>query len=154
DLAQAPGPLAAARSMDRRRDLILLVAAVAALVVLLPGLGAAPLDDPGEGQHAEIARELLAGGEVGTLRLDGVRYFDKPPLLYWLTAAALAGFGPIEWAARLAPVLGAVLAVVATALLGGRLLGPFWGLGAAGCLLTCTLFLAFGRCLRPETLFA
>ena len=34
-----------------------------ALVLLLPGLGAAPFDDPGEGQHAEIAREIRASGD-------------------------------------------------------------------------------------------
>ena len=129
------------------------VAAVVALCLLMPGLGAAPLDDPGEGQHAEIARELLAGGDWVTLRLNGVRYFDKPPLLYWMTAAAFEGFGVTEWSARLAPVLGAALAAAGTAILGARLLGPFWGLGAACGLLSMALFVAFGGYLRPETLF-
>ncbi len=124
-----------------------------AAALLLPGLGAAPFDDPGEGQHAEIAQEVWASGDWLTLRLNGVRYFDKPPLLYWFTAASFAVFGPTEWAARLAPVLGAVLAVAATALLGARLLGLRGGLTAAGALLSSALFLAFGRYLRPETLF-
>jgi len=124
-----------------------------AVVLLLPGLGGAPLDDPGEGQHAEIAREISTGGGWVTLRLNGVRYFDKPPLLYWLTAASFRLFGTSEWAARLAPLLGALLAVAATAVLGARLLGPRGGVIAAGALLSSALFLAFGRYLRPETLF-
>ena len=77
-----------------------------ALALLLPGLGAAPFDDPGEGQHAEIAREILASGDWLTLRLNGVRYFDKPPLLYWLAAGAFAVLGDGEWAARLVPLGG------------------------------------------------
>jgi 4-amino-4-deoxy-L-arabinose transferase-like glycosyltransferase len=128
-------------------------AVLVALALLLPGLGAAPFDDPGEGQHAEIAREVAAGEHWGPLRLNGVRYFDKPPLLYRLTAASFQLFGPSEWAARLPPLLGTVLAVAATALLGARLLGAGGGVIAAGALLSSTLFLAFGRYLRPETLF-
>ena len=76
------------------------LAAFLALSLLLPGLGRAPFDDPGEGQHAEIAREAWASGDLLDLRLNGVRYFDKPPLLYWLIALDFRGWGPSEWAAR------------------------------------------------------
>ena len=130
---------------------VLLVVALAA-VLLAPGLGRAPFDDPGEGQHAEIARELVDGSWL-TLRLNGVRYFDKPPLLYWLTAASFGLFGFTEGAARLAPLLGALLAVAATALLGVRLLGLGWGALAGLALLSCALFVAFARYVRPESLF-
>jgi CBS domain-containing protein len=120
--------------------------------LLAPGLGGAPFDDPGEGQHAEIARELL-GGSWLIMRLNGVRYFDKPPLLYWLTAGSFTLFGPTEGAARLAPLLGALLAVAGTVLLGVRLLGAGWGALAGLALLSCALFAAFARYVRPETLF-
>jgi 4-amino-4-deoxy-L-arabinose transferase-like glycosyltransferase len=129
---------------------VLVVALSAAL--LAPGLGGAPFDDPGEGQHAEIARELL-GGSWLILRLNGVRYFDKPPLLYWLTAGSFTLFGLTEGAARLAPLLGALLAVAGTVLLGVRLLGAGWGALAGLALLSCALFAAFARYVRPETLF-
>jgi 4-amino-4-deoxy-L-arabinose transferase-like glycosyltransferase len=129
---------------------VLVVALSAAL--LAPGLGGAPFDDPGEGQHAEIARELL-GGSWLIMRLNGVRYFDKPPLLYWLTAGSFTLFGPTEGAARLAPLLGALLAVAGTVLLGVRLLGAGWGALAGLALLSCALFAAFARYVRPETLF-
>ena len=123
-----------------------------AALLLAPGLGRAPFDDPGEGQHAEIAREMR-GGSLVIPRLNGVRYFDKPPLLYWLTAASFRQWGLTERAARLAPLLGALLAVAGTAVLGGRLLGPGGGLLAGAALLSCALFAAFARYLRPETLF-
>jgi CBS domain-containing protein len=125
---------------------------VLSAALLAPGLGGAPFDDPGEGQHAEIARELL-GGSWLIMRLNGVRYFDKPPLLYWLTAGSFTLFGPTEGAARLAPLLGALLAVAGTVLLGVRLLGAGWGALAGLALLSCALFAAFARYVRPETLF-
>ena len=128
------------------------VVVVLAGALLAPGLGGVPLDDPGEGQHAEIAREL-PGESWLTLRLNGVRYFDKPPLLYWLTALSFRRFGLTEWAARLAPLLGAVLAVVGTTLLGARLLGPVGGLLAGVALLSSALFAAYARYVRPESLF-
>ena len=127
--------------------------AVLTLALLLPWLGAAPFDDPGEGQHAEIAREVAVSGDWLTLRLAGVRYFDKPPLLYWLIAAGFKGFGVSELVARLPAVLGAAAAVAGTTLLGARLLGPGPGILAGVALLSCALFAAFGRYVRPETLF-
>jgi 4-amino-4-deoxy-L-arabinose transferase-like glycosyltransferase len=128
------------------------VTVLLAALLLAPGLGRAPFDDPGEGQHAEIAREMLGGSWIA-LRLNGVRYFDKPPLLYWLTATSFTLFGIDEWAARLPSLLGALLAVAGTALLGARLLGPAGGLLAGAALLSCALFAAFARYVRPETLF-
>jgi 4-amino-4-deoxy-L-arabinose transferase-like glycosyltransferase len=117
--------------------------------------GARPraFDDPGEGQHAEIAREAWMSGDLLDLRLNGVRYFDKPPLLYWLIALDFHAWGVSEWAARLPSVLGAALAAAATALLGARMLNPAGGALAGAALSSCALFLVFARYVRPETLF-
>jgi hypothetical protein len=97
---------------------------------------------------------MAATGEWLAPRLNGVRYFDKPPLLYWISATAFSTSGLDEWAARVAPLLGTLLTAAATAMLGARLLGPAGGLLAAGALVTSGLFIAFGRYVRPETLFA
>lgn len=121
--------------------------------LLLVGLGAAPFDDPGEGMHAEIARDLASRGDPLDLRLAGVRYVDKPPLLYLLLAGAFHLAGPGEGTARLVPALAALAAVAAVSWHGGRLLGPPGGLLAGGALLTSTGFFAYGRYVRPETLF-
>lgn len=120
---------------------------------LLVGLGGAPFDDPGEGMHAEIARELYVSGDPLDLRLGGVRYVDKPPLLYALIAGAFALAGQSEATARVVPALAALAAVGATAWLGARLLGVGGGAVAAGALLTSVGFFAYGRYVRPETLF-
>ena len=60
-----------------------------------------PLLDPDEGRYAEIPREMLARGDWITPRLNDVRYFEKPPLQYWATAALYSVFGVKEWTARL-----------------------------------------------------
>ena len=126
---------------------------LAAAPLLFAGLGGVPFDDPGEGMHAEIARELTASRDPFALTLNGVRYVDKPPLLYVLIAAASAVAGPSEATARAVSAGAAVAAVGATAWLGARLLGPRGGLVAGVALLTSTGFFAYGRYVRPETLF-
>jgi 4-amino-4-deoxy-L-arabinose transferase-like glycosyltransferase len=60
-----------------------------------------PLFDPDEGRYAEIPREMVATGDWITPRLDGLKYFEKPPLQYWATAVTYSVFGSSEWTARL-----------------------------------------------------
>jgi len=122
-------------------------------LLLFPGLGSAPFDDPGEGMHAEIAHEIITTGDWITLHLNGVRYFDKPPVLYWLTALGMKAWGATEAAARFWPAAGALAAIAATALLGARLMTFEAGCTAGLALLTCLGFFAYARYLRPETLF-
>lgn len=119
----------------------------------LLGLGSAPFDDPGEGMHAEIARELSASGDALRLTLNGVRYVDKPPLLYALLATAFGLGGASETMARLVPALAALMAVAVTAWLGTRLLGARCGFVAGAALATSCGFFVYGRYVRPETLF-
>ncbi|MEP7311280.1 MAG: phospholipid carrier-dependent glycosyltransferase [Pseudomonadota bacterium] len=57
--------------------------------------------DPDEGRYAEIPREMVASGDWVTPRLNDLKYFEKPPLQYWATAAAYSVFGVHEWTARL-----------------------------------------------------
>ena len=66
-----------------------------------------PLLLPDEGRYVGVAWEMLRSGDWLTPQLDGMPFFHKPPLFYWLTAASMALFGPHEWAARAASLLGA-----------------------------------------------
>jgi len=78
--------------------------ALATLFLLLLVLAALrPLAVPDEGRYGEIGRWMLYSGDWLTPRLNGIPFFHKPPLLYWLEAALLALFGVNAWAARLAP---------------------------------------------------
>jgi 4-amino-4-deoxy-L-arabinose transferase-like glycosyltransferase len=78
---------------------------IAAFVVLLAVVWLEPrgsaLAEPDETRYAEIPREMLAAKDLLVPRLNGVPYFEKPPLLYWLNAASLRVFGETPWAARL-----------------------------------------------------
>jgi len=76
-----------------------------ALLVLLAVVWIEPtgswLAEPDETRYAEIPREMLAAGDFVVPRLNGLPYFEKPPLLYWVNAASLRLFGETPWAARL-----------------------------------------------------
>jgi 4-amino-4-deoxy-L-arabinose transferase-like glycosyltransferase len=103
--------------------------------------------------HAEIARELLHEGGPLPLTFNGVPYVDKPPLFYLALALAFRLGGPHEAVARAVPALAALAALGAVAWLGARLRGPAAGALAATALLASPGFFAYGRYLRPETLF-
>lgn len=60
---------------------------------------------PDEGRYAEIPREMAVTGDWTTPRLNGIKYFEKPALQYWATAAAYDIFGEHHWTARLWPAL-------------------------------------------------
>jgi 4-amino-4-deoxy-L-arabinose transferase-like glycosyltransferase len=69
-----------------------------------------PLALPDEGRYVGVAWEMLHSRDWLVPTLDGLPFFHKPPLWYWLTAAAMSAFGAHEFAARLASMLGATLA--------------------------------------------
>ncbi|MBM3346838.1 MAG: glycosyltransferase family 39 protein [Betaproteobacteria bacterium] len=77
-----------------------------------------------EGRYAEIPREMVASGDWLTPRMNGFKYFEKPALQYWATAAAFSLFGFQDWAARLWPALTGFLAVLMLLWLGPRICGP------------------------------
>ena len=108
-------------------------------------LGSYPLSDPDEGRNAEIAREMLASGDWVTPRLNGVNYFEKPPLVYWVTALSEKILGLNEWAVRAVPALFALWGVLITYTAGRRLFGRDAGLMAAVVLGTSLLWFAIGH---------
>src|SRR6202521_3453609 len=71
------------------------------LVVYLSGLGRVGFLGPDEPRYASIGREMARSGDWVTPRLDGSPWFEKPPLLYWMTGAGYRLRLSDEWAARL-----------------------------------------------------
>ncbi len=69
-----------------------------------------PLSDPDEGRYAVVALDMLRTGNWVTPHLNGLPFFHKPPLYYWLAAAGYEWFGVHAWVARLPSMLGAWLA--------------------------------------------
>jgi 4-amino-4-deoxy-L-arabinose transferase-like glycosyltransferase len=72
------------------------LAVVPALCLLFfYGLTSTGLIGPDEPRYASIGREMARSGDWVTPRLWGEPWFEKPPLLYWMSAAGnLAGLGP------------------------------------------------------------
>ncbi len=105
--------------------------AAALLVAWFSGIALRKLQHPDEGRYAEIAREMAASGDWVTPRLNGLKYFEKPPFQYWATAAAFNTFGVHEWSARLVPALAGLLAVAIVGMTAARLDGPATGVYAA-----------------------
>ncbi|MDQ2780659.1 MAG: glycosyltransferase family 39 protein [Pseudomonadota bacterium] len=68
-----------------------------------------PLMLPDEGRYVGVAWEMMHSGDWLTPTLNGLPFFHKPPLFYWITAASMSLFGLHEWAGRLASVTGAAL---------------------------------------------
>jgi 4-amino-4-deoxy-L-arabinose transferase-like glycosyltransferase len=78
----------------------------------------------GEGMYARIPQEMLATGHWLTPTLNGARYLDKPPLLYWINLLGYKILGVSGETVRL-PTLALTLGEIwLTYLIGLRLLGP------------------------------
>ena len=89
---------------------------------------------PDEGRYAEIPREMLASGDWITPRLNDLKYFEKPPLQYWMTAFSFRLLGEDEWTARLPSAALGLLALMMVGYTGYRLKGPQVGALAAAIL--------------------
>jgi 4-amino-4-deoxy-L-arabinose transferase-like glycosyltransferase len=125
-----------------------LLFAIAAIFTLLGQRG---LNEPDEGRYAEISREMSVDGDWLVPHLNGLPHFQKPPILYWLTALSLRTFGHAEWAARLPSALAALGVVILTFLLGRRLLADRDQAIAAALVLTSLGgFFAMSRLLTPD----
>ncbi len=125
-----------------------------ACLIYLPRLGTPALWEPDEGRYAEIAREMVASGDYVTPRDDWVRYFEKPPLVYWITATTIRLLGHNETAVRLPIAIASIVQIVLTQLLAEVMFGPAAGAAAALCLALSPLFFGFGRFLTLDPVLA
>ena len=82
-------------------------------VILYLGLSfTRPLASPDEGRYVEIPREMVATGDLVTPRLNGMPYFYKPPMFYWMQAAVIKTVGINRVSARAANSIMAVLGIL------------------------------------------
>jgi 4-amino-4-deoxy-L-arabinose transferase-like glycosyltransferase len=121
-------------------------------IVYVPGLFSPPLLDDADSIHAEAARELVVRHNWTTLYIDGVRYLEKAPLLYWGMAASYMLFGAKDWAARLPLALGVLALLLITYSLGKRTLGERAGFWAAVVLAVSIGPYIFTRFIIPDLL--
>jgi 4-amino-4-deoxy-L-arabinose transferase-like glycosyltransferase len=110
-------------------------------------LGSYPLANPDEGRYAEVSREMVERGEYIIPRLNGVLYFEKPPILYWLNVVSIRFLGTSEWFLRMWPALFALGGCLMTYIAGRKLFNPSAGLAGAIVLATSLLYYGLSRIL-------
>ncbi|MDQ3013157.1 MAG: glycosyltransferase family 39 protein [Acidobacteriota bacterium] len=71
-----------------------------------------PLLDDADAANAETAREIVARGDWVTLHMNGVRFLEKTPVMYWAIAASYKIFGVSTFSARLPLALATLLLVM------------------------------------------
>ena len=94
----------------------LLLMLVYLLIYILP-LGVRPMMIPDEARYAQIPHEMITTGNWVSPHLNGLRYFEKPVLGYWVTAISMQLFGENTFAMRLPSALSAGLSAFAVFLL-------------------------------------
>jgi 4-amino-4-deoxy-L-arabinose transferase-like glycosyltransferase len=114
-------------------------------------LGTAPLlDDPNEGEYAEVAREMVETGDWISPQLNYVLFLNKPPLTYWLIGAADLAFGVSQFSARLPSAAAALVIVLLVTWLGTLLFDAETGLLAGFVLIATGGFFVETHTTRPD----
>lgn len=129
-------------------DMSMLVLSISLFYLIL--LGTRPLFVPDEGRYAEIAREMLQSGNYITPHLNGIKYFEKPPLFYWLAAAAMQFGGVNLWSLRLVNAFLGVLGCIATYFTAYKLYDRKTALLAASILASTALYFVMAHMINLD----
>lgn len=123
----------------------LVIILTGAIWFMLPGYR--DLVEPDEGRYAEIPREMVASGDWLTPRLNGFKYFEKPALQYWMTAATFRLFGESNATARLWVMAAGFGGALWMMFVAGRLWGRKAGYYAFLILCSSLLYFVLGHLL-------
>ena len=82
-----------------------LLAATLFLAITSPWIWTRGLQNPDELRYASVVVEMIARSDYITPYLNGVPYFEKPPLIYWLGVLSVKTFGNQIGAYRLCSLL-------------------------------------------------
>lgn len=113
------------------------------------GLGFLGPDEP---RYAEVAREMFVGGDYISTHLCGCLWFEKPVLLYWMSALGYRLFGVNELAARLPSALAAISTVALLFYVLRRFASQRIAVSSALVLATSGIFIAYARVATPDML--
>jgi 4-amino-4-deoxy-L-arabinose transferase-like glycosyltransferase len=108
-------------------------------------LGSGSLAAWDEAIYAQVSKEIAQGGDWLTLHWEYKPWFEKPPLLMWITAVFHRLFGASEFWTRVPSALSGIALVGVTYLIGKFKHDRRVGLLSAVVLLTCYHFLSFSR---------
>jgi len=124
------------------------------MLVYVSSLFHPALLDDADTVHAEVSREMLLNHDWVTMYIDGVRYLQKSPLMYWMVTISYKLFGISEWQTRL-PLALCVLALAwVVYIFGRRFFGKEAGFFAALITITSPGIYVFTRFLIPEVMVA
>lgn len=115
------------------------------LLLLGTFLGDRPLANPDEGRYLEIPREMFLSGDFITPRLNGIKYFEKPPFFYWMEIISFSLFGVNVWAGRLVSAFLSFLLIFGVYGCSRHLFGRETGILGALSLLTCCMYFTFSH---------
>lgn len=136
----------------KQRPYTLLVLIAFAIIIFSIGLGGLALVGPDEPRYAEVAREMFATGDYISPRLCGCLWFEKPVLLYWLSAASYHLFGVSEFAARFPSVVAAILTMLFVYYGLKRTVSERVACAASLAFVTSALVIAYARVATPDIL--
>ncbi|HEX2964495.1 MAG TPA: glycosyltransferase family 39 protein, partial [Syntrophorhabdaceae bacterium] len=117
-------------------------------------LGSYSLKEPDEGRYAEIPREMVEQGDYLVPHFNYVRYFEKPPLLYWVVAASYKIAGVSESSFRFPNALAGLLCTLVLFWAGRRWFSAEVGLLSAIILMSSFGFFVMARIVTTDLLFA
>jgi 4-amino-4-deoxy-L-arabinose transferase-like glycosyltransferase len=112
------------------------------------------LQDDVDTSHAEAAREMITRGDYVTLHVNGVRYLEKAPVMYWLVAGCYRIFGVSDFATRLPTVSAMFLLILLGMVWGRRAFGQRAGLYTGLFTATGVGYFLFTRVLIPEAILS
>ena len=138
----------------RKRIVYLALILAFSYLLLFYNLGAYSLKEPDEGRYAEIPREMVVLEDYVVPHLNFVRYFEKPPLLYWVTALSYKAFGRSEWSFRFPNALFALLTVLATYFFAARRFTERCAFLSSAMLLSSLIFFAMAHIVTIDMLFS
>lgn len=120
---------------------------LALVFVWLFGVGDRPFSTPDEARYVEIPREMVTSGDWVTPRLNGVKYFEKPPLLYWMQASVQSvGASPThEGWMRFPTLMMAIIGLIATWAFARKTTNELTAHKSVWILATCVLYFAHSR---------
>lgn len=124
------------------------------LLIYIPSLAKPGLLDDADSIHAEAAREMLLNHNWVTLYINGTRYLEKSPLMYWTIAASYKLFGVAEWQTRLPLALGVLALALVTFIFGRRFYGKEAGFWAALITVTAPGLFLYTRFSIPDVFVA
>ena len=113
-----------------------------------------PLLDDADASHAQAAQQMAKTGDLITLKVNGIRYLEKPPLPYWLDAGLYKIFGENAFATHLPNALAMLGCAWLAWLWAGRAWGRRAGFYAALGVLTAIGPFLFTRFAIPEALLS